>query len=160
ELTLQKALVPLTLALLAWVRGSPGHGAWPATHMLVAFAVSVASGLLVFAVPEALWGASPGKGVFRLRVRTGTTGDRPGLGRSALRSLGFYACKDGGGLLAGLLLLLLLGGGVGFWSGPSDSPAARERALPVAVAFLAVLLVPLLGTAVGLGLMACSMRRR
>ena len=136
-----------------WVRGlTTDSGMRTAAMFVGSFLMSLLSGLLYFAVPEALWGWSPGKYLMGLRVREVATADRPRWWRSGLRTLWFYLFKDGMGLVAGLVLLGMM----------SRLTMANDQGMTVRVTMVGVLLivVPALSRVLGLALLASTMRRR
>jgi hypothetical protein len=136
-----------------WVGGiATDSGARSAAALVGSILLSLLCGLLYFAVPETLWGCSPGKYLMRLRVREVATGDRPRWWRSGLRTLSFYLVKDGLGLIAGLVLLGTM----------SRLSPADDQGLTARVTMVGVLLgvVPVLSGTIGLLLLASTMRRR
>jgi eukaryotic-like serine/threonine-protein kinase len=109
-------------------------------ELMLSYLAILASDLLYFAVPEHLWGCTPGKYLLGLRVRTVGRNDRPGLLRSLLRTFLFFLCKNTPPLLVPLLAVAL----VGVW--------LQEH-------LLALPGLELLGTVLGLLLLASTMRR-
>ncbi len=98
--------------------------------------------LVWFALPEKLWGWSPGKYLFGLRVRGVSTDDRPTWAAAIWRTLFFWVLKDGPFRLLNVLLLPIL---------------LAHVSLAVTV-FL--IIVPELARVAGVGLIASTMRRR
>ncbi len=136
-----------------WVRGlMTDSGAQNAATLVGSVLLSLLCGLLYFAVPEALWGWSPGKYLMGLRVREVATADRPRWWRSGLRTLCFYLFKDGMALIAGLVLLGMM----------SRLTTANDQSLIVRVVKVGVLfgVVPVLSGTFGLLILASTMRRR
>ena len=149
-------LAGLALAALVgpgWVNALSADGP---TRMAVAFVgsllLSLACSLLYFAVPEALWGWSPGKYLMRLRVREVATGDRPRWWRSGLRTLCFYVVKDAVAMTAGFVLLGIV----------SRLAQTGEQDVAGRVTRVGLLLgvAPALSGLFGLLLLASTMRRR
>jgi hypothetical protein len=131
--------------------GPAGQHPLPLVHLVVASAVALLLGVLYFGLSEWCWGCSFGKYLFRLRVRTAGSDDRPSLLRSCLRTAAFYLCKNGfalllAGPLMGVLYALMV----------SSSPSTPRLAL----AIIGMSLLPILGNVAGLTLVASSMRRR
>src|SRR5262249_40090987 len=58
---------------------SPEVISGPARVLLSVMVASVLCGLAYFAIPEAVWGYTPGKWLMSLRVRDAATDDRPSL---------------------------------------------------------------------------------
>jgi hypothetical protein len=145
-------LVPVELVVQRLLRllDLDGSGGGPSGRMLVALAISVVCGMLWFAVPETLWGCTPGKLLMRLRVRNVRTLDRPSAWQSVLRTACFYLFKDG---LALVLALLLVVPGVRLFPG-GDVTVRMIAALTL------VAVVPILSSGLGLLLLGVSMRRR
>ncbi len=141
-------LVPLELAVLFVLRFFPHAGA-PRGEVFLTFVVGLVCGVAYFAFPERLWGCSFGKFLLRLRVRTVRTNDRPGPLRALARTLGFFVLKDAGWLAVGM----------GVANGLAAMPNSSSGGLVFAVVLAGVLL-PALGSAAGLLLMASTMRRR
>src|SRR5262249_29212951 len=142
ELALNRLLAPLSHPLA-------GLASRAALQVLLAFAASLVCGLLWFGLTEWWLGGSPGKYLFRLRVRAVGTDDRPGLVQTWLRTMAFYACKDG---IMVVLALLLVAGLWGFSRPGTLTPAG-------VLAVLAVGLFPSLGYLAGLALLALPMSR-
>src|SRR5207248_2714090 len=108
----------------------------------------IALHVVYFTVPEGLWGVSPGKLALGLRVRKVSNNDRSGLGRALGRTLAFGLLVN----LGSLVWLALHGAEMVARQG-----VVYRSALEMALDFS---LPPLVGTAVGIGLMAGTMRRR
>jgi uncharacterized RDD family membrane protein YckC len=79
------------VSLSFWIRSAEA-GMDPAIHAVVVFFLPLIGGcifsFLYYAIPEGLWGASPGKALCGLSV-LGPDGEIPGLGRASLRALIF-----------------------------------------------------------------------
>jgi hypothetical protein len=151
-------LLPLELAVQRALRlGGAGWG--PAGALLLALGVSAACGLAYFGAAECLWGATPGKVLMRLRVRTAATSDRPAWWQAALRAACFYLFKDGLAVAAALALLLL---GVGARPRPHESGVGYDYAVTprLLAALAAVAVLPFASTVLGASLLALGMRRR
>jgi hypothetical protein len=133
--------------LRAW---SPELIPGPGRTLLSVLASSVLCGLAYFAIPEALWGFTPGKWLMRLRVRDAATDDRPSLWRSVLRTLCFYGFRE---FLALSVAVLLLIGGVHVWTGGAIT-------LTMMAAMVGIAVLPFLSSGLGMLLLAASMRRR
>jgi eukaryotic-like serine/threonine-protein kinase len=102
-----------------------------------------------FAVPEALWGLSPGKWLLRLRVST-MGGDRPSIPRATLRALAFFVLLHSGILVNSLLSVVL-------YPRPySHADVVRHYG----VGFQVINGLPFIGFVVGTGLMLLPMRNR
>lgn len=87
-------LLPLELVLL-WLLQRLGVGVERGLgYLFASIGCGLATGLLYFAIPEALFGCTPGKFLARLRVREVATADRPSPWRSMLRTTWFYLIKD------------------------------------------------------------------
>ncbi|MFO0930973.1 MAG: protein kinase [Gemmataceae bacterium] len=146
------AVLPAELLLMwALIRLGVGGGRG-LDHLVLSCLVGLGIGLLYFAIPESVWGCSPGKWLMRLRVRETASADRPGVGQSSLRTALFYLFKDLPALLIGPTLLYLGGSLI-------DDPDTQVTTR----VFLSVLLVgvvPFLSTGLGFLLLAIPMRRR
>jgi hypothetical protein len=129
-----------------WTEVVPG----PGSAILAALVTGFICGLIYFAIPETLWGCTPGKFLMRLRVRDATTNDLPSIWRSLLRTSCFFAFKE---LLALSVSLLLLVGGVRLWTG-----GAITVKMMLAMAGIGAL--PFLSGTAGALLLAVTMRRR
>jgi hypothetical protein len=117
----------------------------PRLHQLITAVCTVAVTLGWFGVPESVWGCSLGKRLLRLRVRTVANNDRPGLARSAARSLLYVFLLHGLEWSAAVIVAVLTAAGVAAASFP--------------VVTLAIL-SPLLGPLIGWLLLMSTMRRR
>jgi hypothetical protein len=122
----------------------------PGGALLATTVIGIVCGLAYFAIPEALWGCTPGKLLMRLRVRDAATNDRPSMWRSALRTFCFLALKDSLALLISLLFLL---GGVQLWTGGAIT-------LKMLLAMAGIATLPFVSGSVGALLISISMRRR
>jgi hypothetical protein len=103
--------------------------------------------LAYFAVPEAIWGWSLGKRWLGLRVVRASGAERPGLGRSLLRTGVFYSLLN---LSTFAIWLLLIFGAIGSTS--------KDPAVQFTEAMFVLGTLPLL--AVGIVLVVCTMRAR
>src|SRR5439155_1010803 len=128
------------LRLLSWAGRGPG---------LVPLSLDLFCALIYFALPEWLWGCTPGKYLLRLRVRTAEGEDRPGWARAVARTLAFYLLYDLGPVLATM-------GVVWTVRGPGEATTPGR----VFASVLAVITLPVLAWALGVGLLALPMRRR
>jgi hypothetical protein len=106
--------------------------------------------LLYFGLVEGVWGASLGKWLLHLRVRTASTGNRPGLARSLLRAAIFVMFFNLGTWLWTAIWLI-------YW--PSDVQIATViRDAPLL--YMLVSFLPLLGMIAGVLLLWAPMRKR
>lgn len=143
-------LVPFT-ASLAW---AVVHllDRWTARPELLSFVPSLGNFTVVclyFGLFESLWSCTPGKYLFRLRVRTVTTQDRPSVGRGLLRAIVFFLTVDGGQIIGAVLLGLVLG-----LAGRAGAPPAVSTGLVLAAVVIQATVV------LGYALVLLPMRRR
>jgi hypothetical protein len=120
------------------------HSPW----MLLGPAVWV----LYFGLSEGLWGASAGKWVVSLRVRDAITGKVPGLARGLWRALISYFFVSLGTLVVIFVVLPL--------KGMPPEPPPNDPLAIFAPDYLLLMLLPLVGMIVGIGLMVSTMRAR
>jgi hypothetical protein len=104
--------------------------------------------VLYFAVPEAVWGRTPGKHWLGLRVQRAADGDRPAFWRTFLRVAVWYGTLH----LASFVVLGLVLAGVIDPASPDPQQAMTGAAVFAAVFY------PL--TALGFALCLCTMRAR
>ncbi len=147
-------LLPLQLGLMQlvqWLFPASQVNSW----LVLSPLVGLVTGLLYFGLPEWYFGCSLGKFATRLRVRNVLTRDRPSLPRSLWRTFLFYLGIDVAQILVSMALLAL-GSTLG-------SLLITELDLSIAlrvigsVMLLAVL--PFVSAAIGVGLLAVTMRR-
>lgn len=147
-------LIPIEFGLQHGLRlgGIDGLASGPRGHLMLALLISFVCGLGYFGFSEWFVGCTPGKLLMRLRVRESDTHDRPRWWRAVLRTLWFYLFKDLGAFLVGMLLVL-----PGGWL-VRDGEGAVTARLIISVAVIGLL--PFVSSALGMLLLAVTMRRR
>jgi uncharacterized RDD family membrane protein YckC len=136
--------IGLVIALGMFVVLGEGMVAGKTTHTPMHMVFGLLSWVLLFGVPESIWGCSLGKWALSLRVRNAARNRRAAPGRILVRTLCFYALANLGSLAAMPLLW-------GLDTMPSDVQLIRS------MLFLA-LFYPL--TALGIGMIFITMRSR
>jgi uncharacterized RDD family membrane protein YckC len=140
--------MPLSFALFMLTRIDPATDPLGGVRPPV-MAMTASLWLLYFGLTEGLAGCSPGKWLLRLRVAT-SGGDRPSVARSLLRALVFFGLLHSGTLLLSLVAVFLYP--------PPQTNVELTRYY--GASFQIVNFLPVLGFAVGLGLVLLPMRSR
>ncbi len=121
----------------------------PPGELLLVLCTNLICGLVYFALPESVWGCSPGKYLCRLRVRTSRTGDRPGFVRAAGRFLAFDLILNGSTMLTAL--------GLTWGLEPMSWQGSGNLGL---LGSLGMVLLPSLTVLLGLVILTLPMRQR
>ncbi len=141
-------LIVLVLAGVDLVLGGPSD----LMGGLLGQLATLVLGLLYFGGLESRYGCTPGKWVFRLRVHDANSFDRPTWTQALLRTLVFYLFKDFGPLVVIVLVQPL--------KDFLTLDAARSDVGLLISSALAVWVLPLVVSVLGLALTAVTMRRR